>query len=427
MKIWLATESKVVQGWELSFSKMSDDKQASAPVPYNRFVAEGTVDRQWDCRFNVQNVEDLDDIVRNIERDVRDGKLGYVLVGGPEVGDNPRTDDYCIRHVHVAAIFVNRISKSAILRNWGIKRGNGYYLVPRNRNLPYSGWRSHHTKLKSKEDPGKLVILEEGSLPKDAQGQEATFAKRSDEEKKRKLDDILIEMKGMYEAGEDDKVFTKFPRTCLQYGEKIKAMLHQKKLTEDGSGDPHIWLWGGPGFGKSAVLSYIYPSTYKKNLYNRFFDLYDPSKHTHVMLEDLDHDAVDKLSTNFIKTLCDEGGFAVDQKYKTPQLARASILVTSNFSIQAVIHQSNESNVFGKDANCKAICRRFWQIEARELLKALSLKLISKYEIAVLKKNGNADPGKLFMTWDYLTDTPKCEPLKKPEEYAAIIKELVYG
>ena len=83
--------------------------------------------------------------------------------------------------------------------------------------------------------------------------------------------------------------------------------------------------------------------------------------------------------------------------------------------------------MFGKDANCKAICRRFWQIEARELLKALSLKLISKYEIAVLKKNGNADPGKLFMTWDYLTDTPKCEPLKKPEEYAAIIKELVYG
>lgn len=404
---------------------MSHDKQASI-VPSNRFVAEGTVDRQWDCRFNVQQQEDLDAIVTAIKRDARDGKFGYILVGGVEIGDNPRTDDYGIRHVHVAAIFINRISKSAILRNWNVKRGNGYYLVPRNRGLPYSGWRTHHIKQKTKEGT-ELVIFEEGTLPKDTGEAKEAVTKRSEEEKKRKLDDILIEMKGMYERGEDDIVFTKFPRTCLMYGEKIKSMLHQKKLTHDTEGNPHIWLYGGPGCGKSALLSYIYPNTYKKNLYNRFFDLYEPAKHTHVMLEDLDHDSVDKLTTNFIKTLCDEGGFPVDQKYKTPQLARASILVTSNFSIQQVIHQSNEANVFGKDANCKAISRRFWQVEAREFLKTLGLKLISKYEIAMLKKAGNADPGKLFMTWDYLTDSPKCEPIKTPGEYAAIIKELVYG
>ena len=252
------------------------------------------------------------------------------------------------------------------------------------------------------------------------------FTKRSEQEKKRKLDEILIEMKDMYEKGEDDQCFTKFPRTTLMYGEKIKAMLHQKKLTHPTNGDPHIWIHGNPGCGKSALMSYIYPNTYKKNLYNRFFDLYDPAIHTHVMLEDLDHDAVDKLSTNFLKTLCDEGGFPIDQKYKTPQLARASILVTSNFSIPEIIHQSNEANVFGKESNCKAIQRRFWQVEGRQLLRSLGLKLISKYEIGMLKKQGNADPGKLFMTWDYLTDAPKCEPIKTPEEYQAIIKELCY-
>ena len=76
---------------------------------------------------------------------------------------------------------------------------------------------------------------------------------------------------------------------------------------------------------------------FKKNLYNKFFDLYDPRTHTHVMLEDLDHDAVQRLSIQFIKTICDEAGFVIDQKYKTPQLARTTVLVTSNFNIRSII------------------------------------------------------------------------------------------
>ena len=185
-------------------------------------------------------------------------------------------------------------------------------------------------------------------------------------------------------------------------------MLKQNKDKLKSTGDPHIWLHGAPGLGKSAVLSYIYPKTYKKNLYNKFFDLYDDTEHDHVMLEDLDHDAVDHLSTNFIKTLCDEGGFAIDQKYKTPQLTRATILVTSNFTINECIGQSDEANNFGKQANIKAMLRRFWHVEAREFLRVLQLKLISKYEIQQLKKAGNLDPGQLFMTWDWTTSTPLC-------------------
>lgn len=96
------------------------------------------------------------------------------------------------------------------------------------------------------------------------------------------------------------------------------------------------------------MLSFVYPKYYKKNLHNRFFDLYDPAEHTHVMLEDLDHEAVEMLSTQFLKTICDEAGFPVDQKYKTPQLARTTVLVTSNFTINQLISQSTEANVFGK-------------------------------------------------------------------------------
>lgn len=388
-------------------------------------VAFHVEDRQWDARFNVQNDDDLQLLLDSIRGHYDRGCIKYVLVGGVEIGTRPFQDDYLIRHVHVAAIFVNRISKRSILKTWNIKQGNGYYLVPRNRDLPYSGWRDHHIKTFSKVDPAKCVELELGSLPKDAG--EAKFVKRSEEEKKRKIDDVLIDMRTMIEADDEAAAFTKYPRTFLQYGEKLKALIHQKRDKLQSTGHPHIWLFGPAGCGKSAILSYVYPQYYKKNLYNRFFDLFDPKVHTHIMLEDLDHDAVDKLSTNFLKTLCDESGFPIDQKYKTPQLARASILVSSNFRIEEVIQQSEECNVFGKEQNKAALLRRFWQVDGREFLRRLGLKLIPKYEVQMLKKQGNNDPGKLFMTWDYVNDAPQCEPIKSPEEYQQMVKDIYYG
>lgn len=382
-------------------------------------------DRQWDARFNVQSDEDLADLLTNIRADFERGRIKYVLVGGVEVGTRPFQDDYLIRHVHVAVIFINRVSKRSLLKTWNVKQGNGYYLVPRNRDLPYAGWRSHHIKQFSKVDTSKCIELELGTLPKDTS--EAKFVKRSEEEKKRKIDDVLIDMRGMIEQDQEKEAFTKYPRTFLQYGEKLKALIFQRRDNLKSNGDPHIWLHGRAGVGKSAILAYIYPNYYKKNLYNRFFDLFDPTVHTHVMLEDLDHDAVDKLSTNFLKTLCDESGFPIDQKYKTPQLVRSSILVSSNFTIQEVINQSEECNVFGKEQNKAALLRRFWQIDGVEFLKKLGLKLIPKYEINMLKKAGNTDPGRLFMTWDYVFDVPACLPIETPEHYQKQIRDLYYG
>lgn len=391
----------------------------------NRTVTFNTQDRQWDCRFNVQLESDLAELLTAIRADFDTGRIKYVLVGGVEIGTKPYHDDYLIKHVHVAVIFDSVHSKRNILTTWKIKQGNGYYLVPRNRDLPYSGWRAHHTKEFSKVNPSSLVLLELGQLPED-RGGKTSFVKRSDEEKKRKIDEVLIEMRGMIEDGQEDAAFRKFPRTYLQYGEKIKALTEQKRDKLRSDGHPHIWLHGPAGCGKSAVLNYIYPNYYKKNLYNRFFDLYEPNTHTHVMLEDLDHEAVERLSTNFLKTLCDESGFSIDQKYKTPQLARAAILVTSNFTIAELIHQSEEVNVFGKSTNITALMRRFWELDGREFLKLLGLKIRSRYEIQMLKKEGNTDPGKIFIGWNYLTDMPTCEPIKSPEEYQAMIKDKFY-
>lgn len=141
-----------------------------------------------------------------------------------------------------------------------------------------------------------------------------------------------------------------------------------------------------------------------------------------MMLEDLDHEAVLKLSINFVKTLCDEAGFAIDQKYKTPQLTRTTVLVTSNFKIKDLVPEGA-----GFDQNLAAICRRFWEVDVYAFLRLLQLKLVPKMERATLKKEGNVDMSRLFLDWDYVTDTPTGKKLKEPIEYQQIIRDYFYA
>ena len=322
--------------------------------------------------------------------------------------------------MHVALIYNNRVTKASIIKNLNIKTGLGYYLVPRNRNLPYKGWKDHHTKVKTKVS-ATLTILEHGTMPEDTEAKEVV--KRSEGEKKRKLDDIIAEMKGDIEAGRDDDAFRKFPRNYLQWGEKIKAMLVQKRNFFKNNGDPHIWLYGTPGDGKSALLSYIYPAYYNKNLDDKFFDLYNPTHHTHMLLQDVDHQVVEKLGVQFLKTICDEAGFSVNQKYKSPQPTRTTALVTSNFTIDDVLPEDMK----GRNENLNAIKRRFWMVNVRDLLRALGIKLLDRYEIMQLKREGNADPSKLFISWDYLRNIPTGDPIDQPDQMQAKIKSFYYG
>lgn len=376
-------------------------------------------DRQWDGRFNVQDDEDLERLLCAIRRENAAGKFKYILVSGLEIGTRPSQDDYQIRHVHTCAIFHNRVSKSSILKNWDVKQGNGYYLVPRNRDLPYSGWRSHHIKEFSKVDPSKPILFEMGELPEDEGNKRC--AKSSEEEKKRKIDEILIDMRQMIEENQEEEAFRKFPRNYLIYGERLKAMVSQKREFAKSTGDPHIWLYGYPGTGKSCVLNFVYPKYFKKNLHNKFFDLYDGKVHTHVMLEDLDHEAVERLSVNFLKTICDEAGFAIDQKYKSPQLARTTVLVTSNFTITDLIQEGP-----GITETKAALYRRFWHINIYSLLRLLGLKLLPKADRDILKQEGNSDPSKLFLDWDYCTDQPTGLPTKDCTYYQQLIKDAFY-
>ena len=153
------------------------------------------VDREWDARVNVPMPDELETLLTAIKLESDAGKFKYCLVSGVEIGHRPFQPDYLIKHVHLCLIYNNRVTKSSILKNLCVKQGNGYYLVPRKRELPYSGWKKHHTKTESKTDPTSLCLYEYGELPQDKPSQEAQVAPRSAEEKKRKLDDIIIEMR----------------------------------------------------------------------------------------------------------------------------------------------------------------------------------------------------------------------------------------
>lgn len=377
-------------------------------------------DRQWDVRINVQT----DDYLTGLTERIMDehhgrGMFKYILIGGVEIGTKPTQDDYQVRHVHIAVIFNNRSSKAAIIKNWGIVEGNGYYLVPRNRELPYAGWRAHHTKEHTKVDKNSRIIFEAGELPKDIG--EKRKIERSDLEKKETTDQVLKKIRALLEEEKDEEAFQLYPRNFILYGERLKTMIKQKKPTTV-KAHPHIWVHGFPGTGKTAIMNFIYPKTYKKDLNNRFFDLYDDKIHDHIMLEDLDHANVDKLGIQFLKTLCDESGFPIDQKYKTPQMTKSTILVTSNFTIDAVIPEGK-----GVDETKMALHRRFLQLRVDDLLRLLGLKLISPYERKQLKLKGNNDAKAIFHTFDWYQGVPTGEEVQPPEYYQDIILGYIYG
>jgi len=133
---------------------------------------------------------------------------------------------------------------------------------------------------------------------------------------------------------------------------------------------------------------------------------------------------VDRLGVQWLKTICDEAGFTIDQKYKTPQPTRATILVSSNQSINQLIDGLDESKCI--EDTKKALKRRFFQVRIDDLLKLCGLALIPEYERKQLKKAGNEDATALFLSWNYIVDFPTGEPLKDPEYYQALIRDRYY-
>ncbi|CAK4134895.1 unnamed protein product [Aphanomyces euteiches] len=136
-------------------------------------------------------------LVAAIQEHYAEGKKCYVLVSGVEIGTKPQHTDYQVEHEF------------------------------------------------SKKHPNCLITLEKGTLPDDLKRTGTPL--RSEAEKKCKVNDVIIDMRALIEAGKEKEAFEKYPRNFMQYGEKLKAMIvglalipeyERKQLKKQGNEDP---------------------------------------------------------------------------------------------------------------------------------------------------------------------------------------------
>lgn len=377
-------------------------------------------DRQWDARFNIPDKTYLNDFLTNL-KEYAEKEMRYCLVGGLEVG--VKNHDQGVEHVHCIFVFHNARSSNAIIKNLKINKSLGYYIKARTRSLPFQGLIDHHKKEWTKKDKNSLCLYEYGE-PIVRDGPKC-YQKRSELEKKMTRNDIMIHLRQLISEGREEEAFTLYPCEFVRSGEKLKSLFGgQKDDPRTKEVFPHMWIMGPAGTGKSRIVSLLFPNAFNKNLDNRFWDLYDRNNpdHQFVSMEDVDPETFDRLGIQFFKTICDERGYPIDQKYKSPQPIKINAIISSNHSIKECI----SADTVGYEVTAAALERRYWQINIFDLLKLLNLKLLSKKELMWMKKCGNEDAAACFLTWDYINNGPLGEHLKTPEEYRSILRDYYY-
>ena len=127
---------------------------------------------------------------------------------------------------------------------------------------------------------------------------------------------------------------------------------------------------------------------YKKQLEDKWWDGFDIEHHDCYYLEDVDPEALKKITIQRMKVWSDHVGFPGDKKYGGLDIIRGQCIVTSNYHLNECIY-----NHVGIEHTIKALNRRFRVVHIDSFLKENGLELKSKEELARLKKEKNADYG----------------------------------
>lgn len=384
-------------------------------------------DRQWDIRVNllpgseIGAVEDArEELTALLEIWKRWDKIKYCFVGGIEVGDNPSQDDFERFHVHIALILHTPNTRRAVVHSLRLSRAlvgaragepRSYYISKRNPFASFTGWRNHHAKEKTKVCE-EYIALEFGEAPKEYGNQLMEKGSVG----KMKQDDMLREIMQLFSQGKKDQAFQEYPALTLRYHGQITAMVKSRlELPTEIDHSKRMWIYGGPGTGKSAYVAWKFPRAFKKSLTKNevlYWNGLDVDWHTHVYLEDIGPEAFENLGMEQLKQWADPShGYTVSMKYGAPIYGvTLPLIVTSNYKPSQLLPDDTKYPT----TELEALTRRFEIIHIDTLLQRENLKLRRKSELVALRKAKNADFSAVF---EHLIDPDDAHVARKEGEF----------
>ena len=384
-------------------------------------------DRQWDIRVNLlpgSEIGSIEDAREELEALLKVwkawDKIKYCFVGGIEVGDNPSQDDFERFHVHVALILHTPNTRRAVVHSLRLSRAlvgaragepRSYYCAKRNPFASFTGWRNHHAKEKTKVGE-EYIACEFGEAPREYGNQLIEKGGCG----KMKQDDMLREIMQLFSQGKKDQAFQEYPALTLRYHGQITAMVKSRlELPTEIDHTKRLWIYGGPGTGKSAYVAWKFPRAFKKSLTKNevlYWNGLDVDWHTHVYLEDIGPEAFENLGMEQLKQWADPShGYTVSMKYGAPIYGVClPLIVTSNYRPSQLL----PDDLKYPTTELHALERRFEIVSITDLLERENLKLRKKSELVALRKAKNADFGAVF---EHIVDPDDAHVARKESEF----------
>ena len=406
--------------------------ERSDGIPPKRVCLDGEInwseqDRQWDIRVNLLPGSEIgalqdarEELAALLEIWKKWEKIKYCFVGGIEVGDNPSQDDFERFHVHVALILHTPNTRRAVVHSLRLSRAlvgaragepRSYYCAKRNPFASFTGWRNHHAKEKTKVGE-EYIACEFGEAPREYGNQLIEKGGCG----KMKQDDMLREIMQLFSQGKKDQAFQEYPALTLRYHGQITAMVKSRlELPTKIDHSKRLWIYGGPGTGKSAYVAWKFPRAFKKSLTKNevlYWNGLDVDWHTHVYLEDIGPEAFENLGMEQLKQWADPShGYTVSMKYGAPIYGvTLPLIVTSNYRPSQLL----PDDLKYPTTELQALERRFEVISIAQLLERENLKLRPKSELVALRKAKNADFGAVFQ---HLIDPDDAHVARKEAEF----------
>lgn len=406
--------------------------QRTDGIPAKRVCLDGGInwseqDRQWDVRVNLlpgAEIGSIEDAREELEALLKIwktwDKIKYCFVGGIEVGDNPSQDDFERFHVHIALILHTPNTRRAVVHSLRLSRAlvgpragepRSYYISKRNPFASFTGWRNHHSKEKTKVGQ-EYIAAEFGEAPKEYGNQLIEKGSVG----KMKQDDMLREIMQLFSQGKKDQAFQEYPALTLRYHGQITAMVKSRlELPTEIDHSKRMWIYGGPGTGKSAYVAWKFPKAFKKSLTKNevlYWNGLDVDWHTHVYLEDIGPEAFENLGMEQLKQWADPShGYTVSMKYGAPIYGvTLPLIVTSNYKPSQLLPDDTKYPT----TELEALTRRFEIIHIDTLLQRENLKLRRKSELVALRKAKNADFSAVF---EHLIDPDDAHVARKEGEF----------